>query len=358
MVTGLSDLLDELARWTSGQAGDAFVFPLVVDSAEELAAYRGALEEGLDPLRKRLPELEPTHVEDGEIEDDELIALSLALLLQGYQFVRDHRGSPRSIPRDEFRLGRRAYRFIKAASTAVDDLEGDTYATAARALTECRRSLKPVIAERLRAAKERDEARRMGDAVGSVDTAAIVDDLPNRIPRNRGLDEALEVTVDTDLLAEVGTDTQDIPVGPKTPPRKTPAARPRPTTSEPSTPVPEGVTPSGTSRTTLGLIVLVVLVVIAAATLGPRVFREAPSATIYEQHVPLRGVIRPIDEPTGITVLVDDRWDAWSVEQRQAGLQALFAQAHELEDVSRIVVRDARGGVCAEVVDGEIVRGP
>ena len=137
MIGELTELLDKLDAWADGTAEEEFVFPLVLESTDELDAYRSALREGGEPLRARLDELEPEHITDGKLSIEEQASLALALLLQGYQFVRDHRDKPRQISRDVFRVARRAYRLLKVIGPSIAEIEDDRdWSSLAKTLTE------------------------------------------------------------------------------------------------------------------------------------------------------------------------------------------------------------------------------
>lgn len=353
MIAELSDVLDTLDAWAGGTAPEDFVFPLVLESTDELNAYRSALRNGGEPLRARLDDLTPDHIAEGALTTEEQTALALALLIQGYQIVRDHRERPRTIPRDVFRISRRAYRLLKVLGPVIAGDEGDLdWSSLARTVTDCRRSMKPLIAERLRASRERAEARKMGDAVSSVSIAANIPGGPvTHRPDETALDALFEDTMDTDLATELAAETQDFPVARKTP-KTTISAEPIPM-------VAAATREQRRTRTTTGIAILGVLLVIAAITFVPRMLQSSPRAGVYEEFVPVRGVVRLRNAPEEMIVLLDDRWDEVPTGERKDALRGLYDRANRIEDVTKITVRDARGKDSALIVDGQItILGP
>jgi len=352
VIAGLTELLDTLDAWADGTAPEDFVFPLVLESTDELNAYRSALRDGGEPLRARLDDLTPDHIAEGALTIEEQTALALALLIQGYQIVRDHRNDPRHIPRGVFRISRRAYRMLKVLGPAIAGDEGDLdWSSLARTVTECRRSMKPLIAERLRASRERAEARKMGDAVSSIDTAANIPGGPvAHRPEETALNALFEETMDTDLLAEM-SETQELP-GARRTPKSTISVEPVPMAAA-------ATREHRRTRTTTGIAIVGVLLVIAAITFLPRMLQSSPRAGVYEEFVPVRGVVRLRDAPEEMIVLLDDRWDVVPTGEREDALRGLYNHANRIEDITKITVRDARGQDAALIVEGQItILGP
>jgi len=350
----MHSILGDLEAWGQGKAPDGFVFPLVLESTDDLAAYRAALEDGIPPLRERLDSLQAEQIDEGELSFAETVSLALALLIQGYHHGREFRAHARQIPRGPFRTMRHSYRLLKSVSAAASRADEDQdWAALTRALTECRRTLKPIIAERLRAAKEKAEARKLarnrsesnpdGDSVDSVTLGSqTMEDLSDG-----KLDALFEETVDTELMKDVEDDSQETPPagGGKVASRRDTgssavdqAAQQRPRRS----------------LTRVGIVIILILLVVGAVTLGPKLIARTPPSETYEEIIPLKGLIRPRYEPQELVAILQEPWDDLSESQRSQIVGELYEAAHELEQITSLTVRDPGGGDLAYAVDGEV----
>ncbi len=100
-----------------------------------------------------------------------------------------------------------------------------------------------------------------------------------------------------------------------------------------------------------GLVSIVILTVLAAVSIFPLLRIGAPpTIDTYAELVPIAGVIRPADDRVPhMIVIVNDDWDVMTEQQRTTRLQALFEQAHQVENTNYIVVRNRRGFDSARV---------
>jgi len=365
-------ILSELKTWSAGRAEDSFILPIRLDTAQDISDVRTVVSQGTDSLTDNIDSIKSEDVTAEQLPCEAADVLALCILLQGSEFLREHGKDGTGCPKDDFKLLVNSYRLIKATKDVlVTQPELPHRLTLVRTLAELRSRLKPIINQRIKKSRKRAEQRiklgpngedlMIGSATDSIDTT---------------IDFSIDESIDMDLSVPVEEEgfSDELLTGGELP---VPADRsPRPSAKKTTTIEPTYESPSIGGRATgfeaslsvydldaavarrRRIVAMIVAGAFLAVALGiqvPRWFLSRPPAmSNYTEHLPVTGLVRKKGDDPSVVFMVDESWDDLTATAKNAGLEALYMEAHKREEVTRVVVRTTDGTDRAHIVDGTI----